>query len=1512
MKKALKIILKLISSIIIFVIMLPIVISIVLQLSFVQNLVVDKASEVLSNVAKTKVSIGHVALDFFTSARLEDVYMEDYSGDTMIYVKNIKVAIRGINFITGKITLGATTLTDGQINLYKDSLGMMNVTEVFENFKPAVPNENPPNFRLTADELNLLNIRFSMSEYNVPKSSSGINYKDMDIRDIDFQARNISVFNHSIWLSLEHLSFDEKSGFRLQHLSSNKCGVDSSGMYYADVVVESDKTLLRLDSLNFLTENQSWWDWDDFENKMILSAKVRNSIISTQTLGYFTGFKLPKTELLSLYSAELRGPVPDMRGKINNVNLLGNSLWADFSIRGVTDIDNALFGLNISKLTTSASAIDRAIQLFGVPELESEVYNVIYNLGDIELVANVNGSLDKLTSSYSIKSSVSGMFRGEAIVHIGDDNHLKISGSLSTTDFNAGQTLGVAKMGLLSLGGDYELNIFQNSPMLLDANFNIAKFDYGAYRFNGIVLDGEFRSKMFNGLISSDDPNFDFEVVGLLDFSSKTPQYRVDVDLRNANLYELGVNRRDSISLLSAQFTANCSGSTLDDFNGFGTIDKILYINHIDTIKTDAINIYSIAKPQYKELDIKSHFADIRLRGRNSFSEIGRYLSQSIERFLPSFEDASTIVKQEWSSDSKGKKLPKASTDFPFSDGYYQLTVKVKEANNVASIFVPSLQIASESMLNFFFNPYLDQVTLRARSKYITSDSFLVENLSIDSQNHSDSLSLFTTASLLAIKDIKLPNFSLLGGVRDNVITLGAQFKDKDERNSVLLQTTTSFVRANNGIPPKMIIDIHPTAIVIDSQMWSVTPSEIVLDTTAININNLSLYSDNERYSLTGQLGSKKSDTLTLKLQNADISPVSMFISDLGYEMSGYASGEVRTIAPLGEIELFAIVDFKDIDLSGTKLGSPQLRSTIDNAGKQINFTLGNDLRNPPFVGFYNIPNREFGVDMVLDSVPMKLLDPMLSGILVDGSGNAKADLKLRGSLDDVSLDGKIEVDNYSTTLDYTRTRYNIPKAEIAVKNSCFYLPNTPIIAFNVGTGDIRASLTTNSFKDLQYNIDVWITDFHALNTTAKDNSNFYGTAYGTGHVEVKGNERNTSVVITAQSALNSDIIMPLSGASTIEAVDYIKFVSEKKDTTSTLNSVHQRYFDRLNKGNVNSSSNDLDLRLNLTISPNLLAQIELDAKVGDIIKGRGEGRLMMHINPKMNLFTMNGPIEITQGNYLFTLKTIVNKRFIIDPGSQLLWTGDPTNPEVNLTAIYKLKTSLTPLTGTIGGNSSANIDCGIKLTGQLMTPVINFSITAPSADTEIQSYIRNAINTQEALSMQFISLMLANSFMPDMGTAAIGSIGTNMASVTGIEFLSNQLSNLLSNDRFNLRLNYKPYSVTSSDEVTAGFGADLIEDVLTLEVDGNYNARNNSVIKNQNPFSVDAYLTCNINKRGTLNLKGFTRTIDRFDETQGLQEGGFGIYFRQDFKNLKDLKKRLKNSFSRDTLLLAKKRAER
>ncbi len=80
-------------------------------------------------------------------------------------------------------------------------------------------------------------------------------------------------------------------------------------------------------------------------------------------------------------------------------------------------------------------------------------------------------------------------------------------------------------------------------------------------------------------------------------------------------------------------------------------------------------------------------------------------------------------------------------------DNYYLLNVNVKEANNVAGIFIPGLQVAQGTTLAFLFNPESDVFSLTLNSELIENEQFFVSNLKASARNQGDSISMFVTAN---------------------------------------------------------------------------------------------------------------------------------------------------------------------------------------------------------------------------------------------------------------------------------------------------------------------------------------------------------------------------------------------------------------------------------------------------------------------------------------------------------------------------------------------------------------------------------------------------------------------------------------------------------------------------------------------------------------------------------------------------------------------------------------------
>jgi hypothetical protein len=390
---------------------------------------------------------------------------------------------------------------------------------------------------------------------------------------------------------------------------------------------------------------------------------------------------------------------------------------------------------------------------------------------------------------------------------------------------------------------------------------------------------------------------------------------------------------------------------------------------------------------------------------------------------------------------------------------------------------------------------------------------------------------------------------------------------------------------------------------------------------------------------------------------------------------------------------------------------------------------------------------------------------------------------------------------------------------------------------------------------------------------------------------------------IEASSADNSRFFMPLSGKENVAYADFVKFQQSSNEGADTTAFLTRRVMAHERKGRVESTSAGMmDIDMTLNVLPNIEMQLVIDPTVGDIIKGRGTGQLTMHIVPKANIFEMRGDVQITDGTYLFTLQNILNKLFTVVPGSSIHWDGDPMGATLNINAVYNTKASLRPLLGTsvqgIDTSRAVPVECYIKLTDALMSPTVNFDVKVPNVAPEIQTVIQSTLNDQQAIATQMFWLLAANCFSAE-DTAAVDA--ASLSATTGFELISNQLSNWLSGDNYNIVLRYRPRTEMTGDEVDFGFSKSWFNDRLLIEVEGRYlsDASLQATQKASN-FVGEAFITWLIDSDGTFRFKGFTQTIDRYGENQGMQESGVGLYYGESFNTFKELRQSLKYRFSR------------
>ena len=637
---------------------------------------------------------------------------------------------------------------------------------------------------------------------------------------------------------------------------------------------------------------------------------------------------------------------------------------------------------------------------------------------------------------------------------------------------------------------------------------------------------------------------------------------------------------------------------------------------------------------------------------------------------------------------------------------------------------------------------------------------------------------------------------------------------------------------------------------------------------------------------------------MTLSLHNFDLAPFAQVAERMGYYIEGRTNGSAAMKSVLRGGEITADILLDSVEVNDIPAPPMRLASRWDFARSRAGVTVSDRIRRDTLIrGFYAPDRNRYFARLDVDSLDMALLDPILAGVVSSTEGMASAGLTLQGQGRKADLEGEIRVAGLKTTVDFTQVTYSMPEAVLNVKNNRFRASNVPIFDPRGNRGRFDFDMSLQHLSNISYDVRVAPQQMLVLDTDSNDM--FYGRVFATGAARISGDKGAVNMDITASTDGNSSFVMPLSSKSNISNADFVVF--EQPEQADTLDDVARKKlsFERKHRQKSDAGS-QMKITLALDVRPD--AEVELEV-AGNTVKGRGAGALNLQINPKANIFEIYGDYTIAEGSFMLSLQQIINKRFTIESGSSIQWTGSPMNAMLDIDAVYKVKASLQPLlqgTADLGGDRSVPVECVIHLGERLSNPTITFDVRVPGSDPETQSLIANALSTPETVDTQFLYLLLFNSFMSENSSQASSNIGSSVSAATGLEFVSNMVSNWLSSSDYNVVIRYRPKSELTSDEVDFGLSKSLINNRLFVEVEGNYLIDNKQAVNSSmSNFMGEAYITYLIDRAGTLKLKAFTQTIDRFDENQGLQETGIGVYFKEDFDNLRDLRQRIKERFT-------------
>ena len=1342
-----------------------------------------------------------------------------------------------------------------------------NLSRIFRLKKPEVPKRSEKEI-FHINDVEIKDMRFTMKNYMSDKVPyhGGINWDDLDVKDINIKARGLQFKAGIMYGHAEHISFREKSGYIVEEMTgSAKVGRGKTiveNLRLKDPWSDLRMPLYMMSYANVLA-------FSDFISQVKIDGEIADTRLDFKTLTYFAP-QLEGNKLRTALSGKVSGYVDNF--DIKDIRIAsadgGFSGRVNGNMSGIPDMENTRIKARLDKMNVTSEGLGLFLSEWmkdGELDLSKYARGIIF-MAEAEAEGLLN-SLDIDADISSLIGSLHADVRLDGVLET--DRPVGISGIASTKDLDLGRIISSTVIGPVTMRTGMKASMGEKTSVRIDSLF-IDRLNFNRYDYSGIKAAGSLSDNMFNGTIIGSDPSLNFILQGGFALSAKTnnARYQFYANVSDADLRAMNIDTRGKSKLrfqTKANFTRTGNGNILGNID----IADLIFENRDSTSHIGNINLTSHSNDNLYKIRLRSQFAD------------GSYTGTApITRFFKDLSEAA--LKRETPALFKNQ-------EFEWEGNSYSLDFNSHDSMSLLSFIMPGLYINKDTKVNLNIGPD-GTMTASLSSQRIAMGANYIKDVSAAMDNSGENFSGEIAADEIMFAGLSLENNSLKILADDNHVGASFSYDNSGDQDNHGELVVNGDLERENGIFG-VSIDILPSTLYLNSKEWNIQPSSLGIKGREVAIESFEVTSGDQRIYAYGSTSMSRSDTLTLSLDRFDISVLNPLLgSDFG--IKGAATGNVRLTSPMHSKGLLADMICDSTFIAGTPLGTLDLGSSWNDEFNRFDIHLQNDLngkRNIDAAAKLTPKTDMLDARISLDSLMISYAEPFLTDVFSEMDGFISGDVMIEGPVD------KLEIRSIGTRLDGGRLNVaftNVPyyaDGTFSLDETGAYFDDIRIKDRYSGTGTVEGSINWDRFKDITFDTRIRVNSIEGINLTEDMSEDFYGNVYGTGNISITGPVSSLVMNIDAVTARNGQLHIPMSGATTSGgSTNLLKFKEPAKEI----------YIDpyeemRARLARSKDSSSDFLVRLRVEASANTEAFVEIDKASGNVLSGRGNGLIELEVGE--DLFNINGDYTLTSGKYNFSALGLVNREFTIQDGSSIIFSGDIMASTLNIDAVYITKTSLAPLLSDDNSVSNRrNVECGIQITERLSNPRLDFSIEIPDLNPMIQSRVESALSTEDKVQKQFLSLLLSNSFLPDEQSGIANNTSMLYSNVT--EAMANQLSNILHklDIPLDLGLNYQP-SEKGTDIFDVAVSTQLFNNRVV--VNGNIGNKEYSNGGTQNDVVGDLDIEIKLDRSGAFRLNIFSHSADLYSNyLDNSQRNGVGLTYQTEFNTFGQL---IRNIFS-------------
>lgn len=1438
----------------------------VTRLPVCQDFIGQKIAQAVGDRLGTHVNVGRVNIGLLNRVIIDDVSILDQQNKRMLTISRLSANMDLLPLTDGKIRISSAQLFGAHAKFYqKDSLSKPNFQFVLDSLASKdTTSHTPLDLRV-----NTFIIRHSSVAFDrLDKATTPGVFNPQHLNVSDFSAHILlkALTDDSLNVQIKRLGFQEHSGLTVNRLAL-RLNADKKQARLRDFCLEMPSSHLQADSLD---ASYQWNEQGLVESSLVYGGTIDNSFITPSDLRAFhnslKNFQR-KVSLSTTFNGTYRHidiPRLEIASEAGDINIAANGFVDGFQDK------NPAWRLNLNQFLLSETIID-----FLHKNIES-IPEELIRIGSLKLSGQFSGEHN---GSMAVQGNIATGI-GNADVNLHKFGNNQFEGTITTPELDLHQLTGNDSFGKIAANLSLTGQLRADGKLDMKINGQVPQFDYNGYAFSNINLDGRFSSLGYNGLLQINDPNVKASLEGEFLNGSKGQknQLKISGTIDHIAPQAIGLSDQWGNAVFAGNLEADIAANNLKDAVG------TLRVSQFSMTEEDQMQPY-----YFENLLLTSNFQE----GRRALSLISDFAKVDLQG------DFELATLPQSFINMIGSKLPTLPGLPKLSDNVHNnfiVRLQMYKSDWLQRLLKVDLDIQQTALLNMRVNDNSHTFNLDSHLPAFTYNGSVYSNGEIHLSSPADTL-LCDVSVAQGTGNSRL-YVGLQAKAIDNYLDTHLSWNDgkTDHRMSGELNSITTLYR-NLAQKPEAHIRVQPSHIILNDTVWNVEPSDILYSENNLLIDHFNVHHQQQHITIDGCASKNPHDSLTVDLNEVEVSHILDLVSFDAVEFSGKATGKAVAKSIFGELDADAKLDVHNFKFERGRMGTLHALVFWNNEKKQIDINAqandGPDIFTDIY-GFVSPEHNTIALNIDAHQTYVDFMHNFTHSFLSHITGHADGSLLLAGTLDEMNLTGELAVEG-EATVTALNTTYQLHRDTVIFIPDEIELRELPL-SDRYGhratlSGGIHHKHLTNLTFDLFVNAD------NLLAYDFKDfgDSNFYGTVFATGDVSIKGRPGEVTIDCNITPQENTVFVYNASSPDAIASQEFIQWGSGNNAHKGNHNSNLSPLTSPLSDDDEIDIPTDIYINFLVNCTPAATMRLLMDANTSDYINLNGDGTIRATFYNK-GPFNMFGTYTVDHGTYGVTIQNIIKKNFTFNPGGTIIFGGDPYNAALNLQAQHTVSgVSISDL--NIGNSFASNtirVNCLMNITGQPESPQVDFDLEMPTVNADEQQMIRSVINGQQEMNQQVLYLLgIGRFYNRGQNNATTQQDQTSLAMQSLLSgTLSAQINTLLNtvikNDNWNFGANISTGNEGWHNAEYEGLVSGRMFNNRLL-LNGQFGYRDNATRATKS-FIGDFDIQYLLFPNGNLSVKMYNMTNDRYFTKSSLNTQGIGLIMKKDFNGLGDL----------------------